>query len=140
MNKQQYREKLALLLAEDDRYPMAAYHFVADAVSYTVKKQESVVESAKNAHISGRELLEGIKEYALGQFGPLALDVLHDWHIQQTEDFGQIVFNMVRHNLLGASEHDSMVDFTGGYDFRHAFLRPFAAEPPVAGAKRVQIA
>ncbi|OPZ27788.1 MAG: hypothetical protein BWZ02_01522 [Lentisphaerae bacterium ADurb.BinA184] len=132
MSNEAFRRKVAELVAADPRFAKAAYFFVADAVTFTTKKvRDTSPEAGK--HISGRQLLDGIREYALEQFGPLALDVLDDWGVRRTEDFGAIVFKMVENQLLGASEDDSPADFVNVYDFREAFIRPFA---PTAGPVR----
>jgi uncharacterized repeat protein (TIGR04138 family) len=75
--------------------------------------------------VSGHELLEGIRLYALQQFGPMARTVLEDWGIRACEDFGEIVFNMVEHKILSKTDDDSREHFKGGYDFRDAFEKPF---------------
>ena len=77
------------------------------------------------AHVSGQQLLEGIRAHALEQFGPLTLMVLEEWGVRRCEDFGELVFNMVENSLLGKTENDSRDDFKGGYDFNEAFRRPF---------------
>ena len=130
MKHEQQRQRLKAVIESDPRFKLGAYLFVSEAVGYTMAKcrdEEGI------GHISGQELLEGIREHALQQFGPLTLDVLQDWGVSSCEDFGAIVFNMVEHRLLGASENDSAEDFKNGYDFREAFLMPFAqtAKPPV---------
>jgi uncharacterized repeat protein (TIGR04138 family) len=129
MNQEKFQRKVAAIVARDQRYRAAAYAFVADAVTYTSKQHETESREvgSRSKHITGRELLEGIREFALKQFGPLTLDVLDDWGVRCTEDLGEIVFAMVDNGLLGATEEDSKGDFQGGYDFRQAFLRPFAA-------------
>ena len=75
--------------------------------------------------MSGEELLEGAREYALRQFGPLAKTVLEHWGIHRCEDVGNIVFNMVRQEILGQSDRDSIESFRNGYDFDDAFVKPF---------------
>ena len=76
-------------------------------------------------HISGQDLLGGMRAYALEQYGPMALPVLHEWGIERCEDFGEIVFNMVENELLAKTEEDSRDDFSGGYTFDEAFRQPF---------------
>ena len=78
--------------------------------------------------MSGKELLEGIREYAAQQFGPLAPTVFRSWGVRRTEDFGEIVFNLVESGLLGKTESDSREDFADGFDFDQAFDGPFSAE------------
>jgi uncharacterized repeat protein (TIGR04138 family) len=114
------------IVRRDPTYARDAYEFVGEAVTYTTGKLGS--RKAGRRHIRGQELLEGIREYALEQYGPLALNVLGEWGIRRTEDFGRIVFAMVQSKLLGASEEDSPEDFANGYDFEDAFLEPFVEQ------------
>ena len=138
MDKEEYEQRLKALSQTRGGYPVAAYRFVTKAVAFTVQHRREE-QSEGGRHISGQELLEGIRQFALEQFGPLALDVFADWGITKTEHFGEIVFSLVQHNLLGASEEDSIEDFADGYDFRQVFLRPFAA-PPAADMPPTPIA
>ncbi len=122
----EYHEQLKKVIAADPRYPEDAYDFVRAGVSHTGKQLKAEKTSVKRHHITGRQLLEGLRELALKEFGPLALEVLHEWGIDCTDDFGNIVFNLVNHKLLGASDEDSPDDFAKGYDFTEAFVKPFA--------------
>jgi uncharacterized repeat protein (TIGR04138 family) len=123
--EEEYRDRLRKIIAADPRFPSDAYDFVRDAVSYTTRKLQAADAEAPRRHISGQELLEGIRDLALRQFGPLAIDVFTEWHVRCGEDFGSIVFNLVNHSLLGASDEDSPADFANGYDFQDAFVKPF---------------
>lgn len=116
-------EKLGRIADEDKRYKLDAYDFVLEALSYIQKKTK------KKGHISGQELLLGIREYALSQFGGLSKAVLEHWGVKSTEDFGEIVFNMVNENLLYKTEGDSKEDFKGFYNFEEAFKVKFDADP-----------
>ena len=75
--------------------------------------------------MTGQELLEGIRQYALQQYGPMAVTVLEEWGVTHCRDFGDIVFNMVESGLLAKTEKDSRDDFQQGYDFTDAFRKPF---------------
>jgi uncharacterized repeat protein (TIGR04138 family) len=75
--------------------------------------------------VRGQELLDGLRQFALDQFGPLAKTVLNYWGVQRGEDFGEIVFNLVEVGILGKTDEDSRADFKGGYDFDVAFVKPF---------------
>ena len=72
-----------------------------------------------------KELLSGVREYALVQFGPMAITVLEEWGVKKSGDFGDLVFNMVEAGLLKKTEKDSREDFQNGYDFMDAFAKPF---------------
>ena len=127
MQELTFETTLALILAKDPRYQTDAYLFVKDALDYT---QKLVVKPSKDdvRHVSGQELLEGIRAFALAQFGPMTTMVFEEWGIRRCEDFGEIVFNMVEIGLLGKTEKDSRTDFQNGYEFDAAFRQPFRPE------------
>ncbi len=110
---------LELVLKDDSRYTAEAYFFVRDALDHTVRQLETP------RHISGQELLDGIRKYALAEYGPVTKRVLSEWGITECIDFGHIVFNLVNEGLLGKTDEDSLDDFAHGYDFTDAFIRPF---------------
>ena len=124
MQNQSFEEVLDGLVADDPRYHRDAYHFVREGLDYT-QQQISKDEEGKVRHVSGQELLVGLRGYALEQFGPMALMVRTEWGIWRCEDFGEMVFNMVEHELLARTEEDSREDFKGGYDFLDAFRKPY---------------
>lgn len=123
--------RLAQILAADPRYRPAAYAFVSEAVTFTTARHRE--EGQGRRHISGQELLAGFRELARQRFGVLALEVLQDWGLRRTEDVGNLVFNLVKHQVLGATEEDSPADFANGYDFATAFAPPVPprADPAV---------
>lgn len=114
------------ILERDSRYRAAAYLFVRAGLDHTVK------QLAKPRHVSGQELLEGMREFALLEYGPVAKRVLSEWGINECVDFGNIVFNLVNEGLLGKTDEDSIEDFMGGYDFTEAFIQPFKPTIPLA--------
>ena len=108
-------DRLKDVVCRDGRYHVNAYRFVYEALDYTVKQLE------KKRHITGRELLEGIKNLALDQFGALAIMVFEVWGVRKTIDFGNIVFNLVEAELMSRSEDDTREDFEDVYNFREVF-------------------
>lgn len=117
-------EALELIHSKDGRYAKDAYLFVRDALDHT-QKTIGKEPRGRIRHVTGQELLSGIRDYAISQFGPMAMTVLEEWGIRTCEDFGEIVFNMVEVGLLAKTEKDSRADFSGGYDFFDAFQKPF---------------
>jgi uncharacterized repeat protein (TIGR04138 family) len=109
-------DKIRQLCREDPRYPFDAYIFTFQALEYTTAK---VVN--KKRHVAGKELLEGIRQFAIEAFGPLTLMVFKHWGVRRTDDFGEIVWNLVQHELMGKTPEDRKEDFAGGYDFEEAF-------------------
>ncbi|WP_136082480.1 Minf_1886 family protein [Pontiella desulfatans] len=126
MNNPSLDDLLAPILLKDDRYQAQAYVFVREGLDHTVRKLE------KPRHVSGGELLEGMREYALQEYGPVTKRVLSEWGINECVDFGHIVFNLVNEGLLGKTEEDSIEDFMEGYDFHEAFIQPFRPKKPSA--------
>lgn len=123
-------EKFRLLLAEDSRYDAEAYNFIYEALDWTLKRVVKGPTRA-NQHVTGRELLEGVRQYAIDQYGCLARAVLSAWGVHETGDFGEMVFNLVAHDLMGKQESDSKNDFRDIYDFAAVFdLSPIFSYAP----------
>ena len=121
------REEAAQILKEDPRYAADAYAFVGEALEFTTKKLNKPAAGAGH-HVTGGELLEGIRFFALQEYGPMAKTILNAWGIRECRDFGHIVFNMVNRKILGKTEEDSLNDFNAGFDFDTAFRAPFEPE------------
>ena len=124
MQEINFDEAVQLILIRDTRYEREAYNFVREALDFT---QKLIVRQNRDQirHVSGQELLDGIRQFALNQFGPMTVTVLEEWGIHKCRDFGEIVFNMVETGLLAKTERDSRDDFQNGYDFTDAFRKPF---------------
>lgn len=124
MQQLDFQEAIDQILRVDGRYQSEAYQFVREGLDFTmdlIKKQGH----HPTRHVRGQELLNGLREFALDQFGPLAITVLNYWGIHRCEDFGEIVFNLVDIGVLGKTDEDSREDFKNGYEFDAAFLAPF---------------
>ncbi|MBW3542854.1 MAG: hypothetical protein KY476_21535 [Planctomycetes bacterium] len=110
------------------RFHPAAYKFVFQALQHAQQKLGRPASSGpddEQAHVSGRELLEGIRELALEQFGLLTCTVFRHWGITGTEDFGRIVFEMVERGDMKKTDRDRLSDFIGVYDFDEVFDRGY---------------
>lgn len=114
-----FDEGVKAILEKDERYSREAYEFVREALEYTR------VWMDRRGHVTGQELLEGIRKYALDQFGPMAKTVLNFWGVKACEDFGHIVFNLVDQKVLSKTPEDSLDDFRSGHDFEEMFDKPF---------------
>ncbi len=125
MSARDFSEVVDLIRKESPRFDKGAYFFVKQALDHTLKSVKKDTESRVGRHVSGQELLSGIREFALEQYGPMAYTVLDRWGVRKCEDFGDIVFHLVDYGVLGKTEQDRREDFTGGYDFREAFVHPF---------------
>ena len=134
-------QQLAQLLQEDRRYRLDAYVFVFDALNYaqevlgmgtdTVSEPAVGVEEEDDEldgpqrHVTGQELCEAIRRFALQQYGLMAKTVLGNWGIHETGDFGEIVFNLIRIGRMRKTPHDRREDFDDVYDFETAFREEF---------------
>jgi uncharacterized repeat protein (TIGR04138 family) len=114
-----YLQKIERVMKKHRRYKFEAYSFVMAALHHTVSKLP------KSRHITGQELLEGIRDYALEQFGRMARTVLNYWGIKKTDDFGKIVFALVEVGILRKQPEDKLEDFSNVYDFKEAFDKGF---------------
>lgn len=109
-------------LEKDPRYHPHAYEFVRDALHVAVKHFR---EGQEDQHVSGQEVLEGVKIHALAEYGPMAHTILAEWGLHCGEDVGNIVYNLIETSYFGKNEGDSLEDFSGGYHFETAFAEPF---------------
>jgi uncharacterized repeat protein (TIGR04138 family) len=133
-----FDETVKKIIAADPRFHSEAYVFVREALDYTRRSGGRQRESARD--VSSKELLDGLRRYALATYGPMAITVLAEWGVTSCEDFGEIVFHMIAHNLEGKSDTDRREDFKGGYSFDEAFRKPFLPTPrPAAQPKSVRV-
>ena len=139
MQEVNFDEAVDKIIAQDPRFARDAYHFIRESLDFT---QKLISKENRGAirHVSGQELLDGLRQFALQQYGPMAVTVLEEWGVHTCLDFGDIVFNMVENSLLAKTEKDSREDFQQGYDFTDAFRKPFwpqgklnSEAKPVAG-------
>jgi uncharacterized repeat protein (TIGR04138 family) len=124
MHEVNFDEAVEQILAKDPRFSRDAYAFTREALDFT-QKLIGKQSSGSIRHITGQELLDGIRQFALQQFGPMAATVFEEWGVKNCRDFGDIVFNMVEISLLAKTDKDSRDDFQNGYDFTGAFRKPF---------------
>lgn len=103
------------IAVKDSRYKEDAYEFVMEALSYTQKRSKT------SRHVSGEQLLKGIKDLLLKKYGPMTMTVLNHWGIRTTEDFGNLVFNLVNNHVLSKTEEDDIELFKNFYDFEEVF-------------------
>lgn len=106
-------------LAAGGPYAAQAYDFVMRALDFTIRRL------ATPRHLSGAELLEGVRVFALQEFGPMSRYVLSEWGVTSTRDVGTLVFDLVEAGVLSKTDEDSVEDFEGGFDFEVAFEQDY---------------
>lgn len=117
-------------ISKDGRYPIDAYQFVREAAafaddvaelgdySYEHRKIDpSFLDRTDERHLTGQQLCEAIRLYAMNQFGYMARVVLKNWHIESTSAFGDIVYNMIEVGIMKKSRLDRKSHFDDVYDF-----------------------
>ena len=124
MQKVPFDEAVRAIRKKDGRFDADAYSFLRDALDFTVRKLREN-ESEEHRHVSGPELLHGLREYALKEFGPLSATVLESWGVSRCEDVGDMVFQLIEVGAFGKSDEDQPQDFSGVFDFDDAFREPF---------------
>jgi uncharacterized repeat protein (TIGR04138 family) len=138
MQKIGFAEALDSIVANDPRYQRDAYAFLRDALDFTTKQQKKI-KGVSVRHVTGPELLDGVRRYALKEFGPMVMTVFDNWGIHSCEDIGNMVFNLIGAGIFGKTEQDSIEDFKNVYDFREAFVKPFAPAKPAATKPPAQL-
>ncbi len=118
-------DRIAEIRRHDRRFARNAYFFVLDALDHTMVLLGRDEKSGEERHIGGRELLEGVFDLASDQFGPMASLVFDRWGLRRSQDFGEVVFNLIDAGMLSRREEDSRLDFAGGGDFEAAFALAF---------------
>jgi uncharacterized repeat protein (TIGR04138 family) len=134
---------LAELLRRDRRYHFDAYVFVFEALRYaqevmrlgSAQPSELDEETDERAarperHVTGQELCEAIRRFALEQYGLMAESVLHHWGITSTGDFGEIVYNLIDVGEMSRRETDRREDFDDVFDFSEGFREGFEIRLP----------
>ena len=139
MQEVNFEAVLDTILAKDTRYARDAYHFIREALDFT-QKLINKDKKVKGRHVTPLELLDGLRQHALQQFGPMAVTVLGEWGIRSCADFGEMVFLMIESGLLAKTEQDSRAGFQAGYDFTEAFDQPYwpARKFKAAAAKKLK--
>jgi uncharacterized repeat protein (TIGR04138 family) len=131
--------KLEELLRRDTRYPFEAYEFVFNALAHTQRLLDRVPPDelrfplaetrkpppTKEYHVSGPELLAGVRDLAQQEFGLMARVVFRLWGINKTDDIGEIVFNLIDAELMSQTAEDNRADFHNVYDMETALLEGY---------------
>ena len=137
MQKPNFEQIVAHIVKQDTRYQPKAYDFVREGLNYTLKNIKRNGSNSSN-HVSGPELLDGLRDFTLKEFGPMGKTVLNDWGIMACRDFGHIVFHLVSHGVFGKSDTDSLDDFNDLWTFEEAFVHPFLPQPPKASKAAIR--
>ncbi|SRR5579862_2739777 len=123
MKKAGFSELVDAIVAADARYDREAYLFVKNALDFTAKQKKK--KETGSLHVTGQELLEGVRQYALKEYGPMVMTVFAYWRLRSCEDIGEIVFRLIRAEAFRKTDEDSLDHFKNGFSFQAAFVEPF---------------
>ena len=131
-------DTVARLSREDRRYTADAYFFVFEALNYaqralgmgTPKRGDRRPREEADRHLTGQQLCEAIRLFALEQYGYMAKCVLNSWGVKCTGDFGEIVFNLIRVEQMRKTPQDKREDFDDNFDFEEAFVAGYRITLP----------
>ena len=123
-------DPLRKLALKDGRYAPEAFTFLYESLDHAVKLAGRENAEGSERHVTGQELLAGMRVYATELFGPLAAQVWRRWGVKETLDWGRIVFLLVEGGLLNRQESDTVDDFAAGFDFDEAFVRGYRVALP----------
>lgn len=124
------KDPLRKLALRDGRYAPEAFTFLYESLEHAVRLAGRDAAEGSARHVSGQELLNGMREYARELFGPLAGEVWRRWGVKESLDWGRIVFLLVEENLLNRQDSDSIQDFAHGFDFDEYFVRGYEPKLP----------
>jgi uncharacterized repeat protein (TIGR04138 family) len=119
-----FNEVVEQIIEKDSRYGKEAYIFLKDALEFTIKQRKRG-KAESGSHVNAAELLDGLRQLALKEFGPMVMTVFEYWGIRTSADVGQMVFNLINAGVFGKTESDAVDDFDQALDFHLAFVAPF---------------
>lgn len=123
-------DPLRKLALKDGRYAPEAFTFLYESLDHAVKLAGRENAEGSDRHVSGQELLRGMRVYAVELLGPLAGEVWRRWGVRETLDWGRIVFLLVDAGLLNRQEEDKIEDFKDGFDFDEVFVKKYKPKLP----------
>jgi uncharacterized repeat protein (TIGR04138 family) len=121
-------EQIRMLALKDGRYSPEAFRFLFEALSPALRLAGKEKAEGAAKHMTGQEVVAGLRAQALQTFGPLAAAVWRSWGVESTLDWGQIVFLLVENGLLNRQESDTLEDFRAGFDFDEVFVRQYRVQ------------
>ncbi len=138
MQAMQYEQSIVSILKRDRRFDPHAYFFLKDALDFTLKRIADG-NGGQARHVSGAELLDGFRDHALEQFGPMASTLMNEWGVRKCLDVGDMVFLLIEEQVFGKQDSDRREDFSGNFDLDEALSAPFLPKgklTPVIAAGR----
>jgi uncharacterized repeat protein (TIGR04138 family) len=138
MQAMQFEQSVVSILKRDRRFDAHAYFFLKDALDFTLKRIADA-NGGQARHVSGPELLEGFRDFALDQFGPMAATLMNEWGVRKCQDVGDMVFQLIEEQVFGKQDSDRREDFSEVFDFEASLVTPFQPKRQPAGGEKTSI-
>lgn len=116
-------DRIRILARQNEGYPVAAYEFADDVLTFAVKKQKA------RKHVSAREFVAAAAEYAVVTYGLCAQAVLDEIRVRTEEDLGTVVYRLIAADLMQRTATETPEQFTragGSPDLRDDIDRRMA--------------
>ena len=123
------KDQLRQVALRDGRYSPEAYQFLFESLEVAVRLAGKEESQGAERHVTGQELLAGLREHALESFGPLAAHVWRSWGVRSSVDWGHVVFVLIEADMLRRRDSDTLADFEQGFDFDEVFVERYV--PPL---------
>jgi len=124
MQQVHFEQAVDAILEREKRFDAGAFFFLKEALDFTVKRVMDE-NAGQPRHVSGPELLEGFRDHAVQQFGPMAATLMREWGLTCCADVGDMVFQLIEEGVFGRQDTDTKEDFHDVFDFDEAFVAPF---------------
>jgi uncharacterized repeat protein (TIGR04138 family) len=124
MQAMQFEQSVQRILMRDRRFDPQAFFFVKEALDFTLQRAMGA-HGGQARHVSGQELLEGFRDCAIEQFGPMAPTIMEEWGVSRCQDVGDMVFLLIEEQVFGKQESDRREDFHGSFDLMKSLAAPF---------------
>jgi uncharacterized repeat protein (TIGR04138 family) len=123
------------LALKDGRYSPEAFRFLFESLDWAQRLAGKENAQGADRHITGQELLAGMREHAKHAFGPLAAQVWRAWGVARNRDWGEVVFLLVDARMLARRDTDTREDFADETDFEREFVTSYRPrlDGPVPG-------
>jgi len=123
-------DPLRKLSNEDGRFKPEAFQFLLESLDHAIDLAGRATAEGTGRHVSGQELLAGMRVYATQLFGPMAAQVWRSWGIRDSLDWGHVVFLLVDGGMLNRQDNDTIEDFRETFDFDLEFVDKYRPALP----------
>ena len=91
-------------------------------------RAEAGAGAADDEHVSVAEFLDGARNLAVREFGLMAPAVFRAWGVRATDDFGDIVYNLIAAGLMDPTAADDRAAFHDRFDLQEGLTADYHIE------------